>query len=177
LNPGGISLAVGILANGSIAGYFTDDNWITHGYLRAADGSFTVIDAPGAVLGTWIWAINSQGEVIGDTEDANYQGHPYLRTSDGTFTGIDVPNGVSTRPAGINNAGTIVGTFATATTSGPYTYHIFLRAADGTFTAFDAPSQSFTVGSGISSSNAVVGNYQDANGVYHGFLRPGNAGN
>jgi len=173
---------VGINASGTIAGTFVADSNLGHGYLRAPDGTFTAIDAPGAALGangsggTDLAGINSMGAVTGSFTDANSAVHGYVRAPDGTFTIFDVPGSVSTGAESINDRGTVVGSYATPTPSGPYSFHIFLRAANGTFTTFDAPVQSFVLSSGISSSNAVAGNYQDANFVTHSFLRPGNAG-
>ena len=102
------------------------------------------------------------GAVTGSFTDANSVVHGYVRAPDGTFTIFDVPGSVSTGAVSINDKGTVVGSYATPTPSGPYSFHIFLRAANGTFTTFDAPVQSFVLSSGISSSNAVAGNYQDA---------------
>jgi len=172
---------VGIITSGTIAGTFAHSN-LGHGYLRAPDGAFIAVDAPGAALGangsggTSLSGINSTGEVTGYFTDANSVVHGYVRAPDGTFTTFDVPGSASTGGASINDRGTVVGTYATTTPSGPYNFHGFLRAADGTFTTFDGPVQSFALSSGISSSNEVAGYYTDANSVTHSFLRPGTPG-
>ena len=41
------TLAYAINQAGTIAGYYFDSNPVTHGFLRAPDGSFTTFDAPG----------------------------------------------------------------------------------------------------------------------------------
>src|SRR5207244_12310727 len=120
--------------------------------------------------------INSVGAVTGSCTDANSVVHGYVRAPDGTFTIFDVPGSVSTGAVSINDKGTVVGSYATPTPSGPYNFHVFLRSANGTFTTFDVPSQYFAIGSGISSSNAVVGYYPDGNSFTHRCLRPGTPG-
>jgi len=173
-NPFSTPRAVSVNASGIIAGLFADYNYVWHGYLRAPDGTFTIIDAPGQT-NTGVSGISSSGEIVGSTDAG-----AYVRVPDGTFTIFDVPNSVSTSGWGINDKGTVVGQFATPTPSGVWAFHNYLRTADGTITTFDSPgaSQFFSAvpgqpGLSINSSNAVVGTYRDANGVFHGYLRPG----
>ncbi len=176
--------ANGINVSGIAVGSYADNTTgSVHGFMRAADGTFTTIDPPGAAGGSGAASINSRGQVAGDFSDANFLGHSYLRASDGTFTTFDVPGACYAVALGLNNSGTIVGQYATLTTGGncyANPVHLFLRAADGTFTTFDVPGASFylqTFPSGpvlaINSSGAVLGTFFDANGVAHGFLRPG----
>jgi len=56
--------ALGINNSGTIAGYFTDSSNVTHGFLRAADGTFTPFDIAGASW-TRITAINDKGAITG----------------------------------------------------------------------------------------------------------------
>jgi hypothetical protein len=168
---------------GVIAGSYVDNTTGSfHGFMRAANGTFTTIDPPGAVGGSGAVSINSPGQVAGNFSDANFVGHGYLRASDGTFTAFDVPGACYMAAVDLNNTGTVVGQYATLTGGNCYAniVHLFLRAADGAFTTFDVPGASFylqTFTSGpvlaINSSSAVTGTFFDANGVAHGFLRPG----
>jgi len=139
---------------------------------------------PGAAGGSGAASINSSGQVAGDFSDANFVGHSYLRASDGSFTTFDVPGACYAVALGLNNSGTIVGQYATLTTGGncyANPVHLFLRAADGTFTTFDVPGRVVSTCRlslaarflAINSSGAVLGTFFDANGVAHGFLRPG----
>jgi hypothetical protein len=172
-----------INVRGVIAGSDVDNTTGSfHGFLRAADGTFTTTDPPDAFGWSIAVSINSSGEVAGSFTDSSNITHGYLRASDGSFTVFDPPGACYTAALGLNNKGTIVGTYAAFTGGNCYAniVHLFLRAADGTFTTFEVPGaarflSTFISGQvlAISSSNAVVGTFFDANGVAHGFLRPG----
>jgi hypothetical protein len=83
-------------------------------------------------------------------------------------------------PNGINPAGAMVGTCATATDP-TFVFIGFLRAPGGTFATINVPGSASTfVGSGdgepftgppINASGAVTGFYSDASGLNHGFVR------
>mgnify|MGYP001799381411 CR=1 FL=1 len=55
--------------SGEIAGYFGDIAGVVHGFVRHADGTFTIFEAPGAAktgnLGTFSDSINSTGDIAG----------------------------------------------------------------------------------------------------------------
>src|SRR5207302_114184 len=53
------TIGSGINPPGVIAGYYSDASNVTHGYVRAPDGTFTTFDAPGAGTGS------GQGTIIG----------------------------------------------------------------------------------------------------------------
>ena len=65
-----------------------------HGYLRAADGTITKYDVPGAGAGsgqgTGAGCINPAGTIVGNYVDANNVFHGYVRFPDGTITTFDV---------------------------------------------------------------------------------------
>jgi probable HAF family extracellular repeat protein len=88
-----------------------------------------------------------------------------------TFTTIDVPGAApgSTRAAGINNPGQIVGSFAAGATT-----HGFLDTG-GSFTTIEVPAPPpppGTVASGINDAGQIVGYFND--GTFdHGFLDTG----
>jgi len=168
---------------GSIVGNFVDKTTgMFHSFLRTPDGAFTTTDPPEAVGGSTAVSINAPREVAGSFMDSSNVTHGYLRASDGTFTVFDPPGACYTATLGLNNKGTVVGTYATLTGGNCYAniVHLFLRAADSAFTTFDVPGaarflSTFISGQvlAINSSNAVIGTFFDANGVAHGFLRPG----
>jgi hypothetical protein len=108
-------------------------------------------------------------------------GVPRARAQNTHIISFDAPgadttagDGNGTLATGINNWGTIAGTYVDVND----VYHGFLRSADGSFTTFQAPgadttpgSYNGTVPSGINDLGVIVGNYYDASGVGHGFLR------
>src|SRR6516164_7311412 len=61
------TLAFAINPAGTIAGHYFDSNPVTHGFVRATDGTFTIFDAPGGgtgpYQGTYTISINAPGAV------------------------------------------------------------------------------------------------------------------
>jgi len=73
-----------------------------------------------------------------------------------TYTTIDEPRAnFRTDPTAINDAGTIVGTYADLTGN-----HGFLYSG-GTYATLDAPGATQTRASGINASGLIVGDYFD----------------
>jgi hypothetical protein len=132
-------------------------------------GTYTTFDAPGAVNGTFPFAINPAGAITGYYQDANFVGHGFLRAGDGTLTTFAAPGDVNgTYPFAINPAGAITGSSYDANFVG----HGFLRTPDGTFTTFDVPGDvNGTYPTSINPKGTITGYYQDSNFVGHGFLR------
>jgi hypothetical protein len=158
---------------GAITGFYVDSSDVSHGFLRAPDGTITGFDPTGSLF-TFPLAINPAGAITGQYCDGtNCRG--FLRAPDGTMTTFDVSGGVNgTFPFGINPAGVIVGYALDASN----VYHGFLRARDGTITTFDAPGAGTVTDSfqgtfpfGINPAGAIVGYALDASNVFHGFLR------
>lgn len=80
-----------------------------------------------------------------------------------TYTTLDDPRAnFGTDPTGINDAGTIVGTYV-----GLSGQHGFLYSG-GSYRTLDAPGAAATHASGINASGLIVGDF--ANGGSHGFL-------
>jgi len=134
-------LPAGINIMGAVVSNYTDVNYGTHGYVRAADGKITTFDAPGAGagvsasgnwLGTYPQTINDFGEIAGYYIDANDVWHGFFRDFRGKITTFDAPG-----------AGTLAG--------------------QGTFVNYTAPS--------LNDLGTLADYYQDANNVFHGYLR------
>jgi predicted membrane protein len=89
--------AFSINTAGMIAGYYED---ISHfGFIRAADGTFTTFNAPGAgIYGTVAYSINTAGAVAGWYFDANSLAHGFVRAADGTITSFDPPGAGTAAP-------------------------------------------------------------------------------
>lgn len=106
--------------DGTVAGFFQDTDWLTHGFSRSPDGKFTTFDVPGAgtVVDTWqgtyAMDINLAGTITGYYGDANWVAHGFLQTPDGRITTFDGPDAstaeyLGTFPMTINSAGAITG--------------------------------------------------------------------
>jgi len=63
--------------------------------VRAANGTITTFDAPGAGLGghagTNPMSINTAGAIAGTYRDANLVYHGFVRAANGTITTFDAP--------------------------------------------------------------------------------------
>lgn len=84
-----------------------------------------------------------------------------------TFTTIDPPGSVATQVFGINDAGTVSGTYSDTNTA-----HGFFLTPGGTVTTFDVKGALTTFGAGINGEDAVPGFWYDATTkTNRGFLR------
>ncbi len=164
--------------NGAVAGGLLDANG-DHGFVRGADGTFSVIDPTGAasdVLVVIPAQINSGGAVAGYYTDTNSVYHGFLRDSSGAITIIDAPGAgtaahTGTEIADINTGGVIVGAIAVGVVNGVNTTHSFMLAANGTYTFFDPPQAVSSFAEGINDNGVIAGEYRDANLVRHGYIR------
>lgn len=175
------TLAKAMNASGTIAGYYIDNNFVKHGFVRTAGGTIMSFDAPGAggdmFDGTQTYAINDGGAVTGVYSGVGVWG-AFVRSPKGPITTFNVPNSGSTTPQSINARGEIAGFYTDPGVSEPV--HGFIRALDGTFTTFDAPGagtgNTATLVRSINDQGYVAGSYNDKRYVEHGFIRsPGGA--
>jgi len=96
--------------------------------------------------------------------------HGFLRDRDGSFTQIDVPGALATFANGLENGGTVVGTFAVIARAPiscdpaqvVITLHGFVRTALGQYFTIDAPGSTGavnTVVDRISDAGEIIGSY------------------
>ena len=101
--------ALGINASGTIAGTdYNADFSVANGFLRAADGTFTLFDVPGAI-NTYLQGTSDNGNLFGFFETPAGQ---YLNFTDlnGTLIeGFRVAGSADTEITGINDTGEISG--------------------------------------------------------------------
>ena len=168
---------------GTVTGFYTDNSARCHGYVRAANGTFTQIDAPDAGTGPFPqgtfpseitpMGINPAGAITGFYVDANSVQHGFVRAPNGVITEFDPTGSILTNPNAIDASGAITGFYFDASFVG----HGFLRALDGTITSFDAPGADMTgdgngtFGVGLTPSGEIEGVFVDIEGVLHGFVR------
>jgi hypothetical protein len=186
IGPGQGTRAYAINPSGEIAGFYSDNTGRCHGYVRAANGTFTQIDAPDAGTGPFPqgtfpseftpMGINPAGAIIGFYVDASSVQHGFVRASGGKITEFDPPGSIFTNPNAIDATGDITGFYFDANFVG----HAFLRDTNGTFTQIDAPGAdnsgdgNGTFGVGLTPNEDVEGVFVDPNGVLHGFTRSKN---
>ena len=187
--PGSTALSFGVTlfsgisvsrinAGSIVVGSFTDANGVYRGFLRAPDGTLTMLDAPGAGTvantGTKAADINASGVIVGSVSTAGAS-HSFLRSPDGTYTIFDPPGTAAggSSSTGVNDSGLIVGSYADANN----VMHGYLRNLDGSFTSIDDPNAPQSANSygtfttHINASGAIVGVFFDALGTKHGFVR------
>jgi probable HAF family extracellular repeat protein len=66
---------------GEVTGYYTDANFVPHGFVYQ-NGVFTTVDDPLGVGGTQIFGINDAGQLVGQYFDASGNGFGFLATPD-----------------------------------------------------------------------------------------------
>jgi uncharacterized membrane protein len=176
------TFAYAISPQGAITGDYVDSGGVSHGFVRARDGTFITFDAPGAGTapgqGTDAFSINPAGTITGYYNDANLLAHGFVRARNGAITAFDAPGASQTFASNINPSGAIAGDYLDASN----VYHGFVRAPNGAITTFDAPDAGTgflqgtltTTATGLNPAGAVTGYYLDASNVYHGFVRAPN---
>ena len=158
---------------GVITGYFTDENFVSHGFMRAQNGPIITFDVPGAVNGTFPEAINSAGVVTGIFGDENFLAHGFIRAQNGAITTFDVPEatGGFFLLSGINPAGTIIGSLFDEN----FFQHAFVRARAGNIITINIPSAvNGSQAVAINPRGIITGTFTDSEFVSHGFLRSSN---
>ena len=164
----GHTIPTAINNKGVVAGWY--GNYPGQGFVRAADGTITTFDVPGA-SSTTVLSINDKGMVVG-----YYSGsYGFLRTASGKIKTIKVSSAVMTLASAVNDNSVIAGEYLDQSGIG----HGFVRAADGKVTKFDIPgvTNPFDVyPASINSSGTIAGWYMASDYTFHGFLRD-SAGN
>ena len=106
-----------------MTGYYTDNNYQAHGFIRDAAGNFTDFDPSGST-GTDALRINDGGEIVGYWESGASLVSGFVRAASGALTSytVPVPNS-ATYLYSVNNAGHLVGIYADLNG----TYHGFVQ--------------------------------------------------
>ncbi len=160
------TVARGINARGDIVGRYFDSAG-SHGFLLTNDG-FTTFDVPFALPGSTVAEqINNLGQIVGHClilssvpglPDPIPVPHGFLRHPGGRFTRIDPPGGIASFAHGINDQGTIVGTYLVPVL-GTLAAHGFSRTVGGQYATVDAPAAFNTGIKANNDADAVVGFY------------------
>ncbi len=94
------TVAASINTGGVITGTWADSNFANHGFVRAADGTMTEFDVPGAgeqgTFGTVSGSINTGGTIAGLYQDANGIFHGFERSTSGSIASFDAPGAGTT---------------------------------------------------------------------------------
>jgi probable HAF family extracellular repeat protein len=153
------SLPGGINNRGQVFGNWTADPSFlnNHGFVYER-GQYTFFDAPGAApnsLGTAVQCANNSGDAVGAYAGTDGLLHGFIRYGNtGRIETIDVPANIApfgTVAFGINDQGTVVGTYADA-----YAAHGFLWQ-NGQFTTVDVPGTDNTTLTAINNRGDIAG--------------------
>jgi hypothetical protein len=177
-----------------ITGYYLGNNLVSHGFVRAANGTITTFDptnvatAPSTHIasdsGTIPTSIDTAGDIAGTYTDTTGSRHSFVRTAGGTLTPFD-PTGTDTTCAstsmgallcgsgalGMDDAMDVVGTYF----DDDGVAHGYIRTASGSISTYDDPNAGTgtfegTAGFAINATGTIAGTYVDSNSIMHGFL-------
>jgi hypothetical protein len=107
----------GINNAGIVIGNFSILNSFTQGFERSVDGTITLLPNPATIGGKTVFAIfyssiNDAGVTVGSFQDPSERFYGFVRDPQGHFTLVQNPaNPLSTGLTGINNRGTVSGTY------------------------------------------------------------------
>ncbi len=138
----------------------------TTGFLRAPGGAVTTIDDGSGFLVPRGFDARAD-KVVGYSFTAAGTGWLF---SAGTFTPVNYPGASFTIPAGVDEAGTISGTYLVGDITVPgnaVSHGFFLR--NGDYRSFDVPGASSTTIQAMNEAEQITGCYTDTKGT-HGFV-------
>jgi hypothetical protein len=161
------TIGVAIDTGSDVAGTWYDSSFVSHGFLRTADGTITPFDPPGST-GTNVYGLNDNQWIVGSFSDGS-QTHGFVRAADGTITVYDAPGGTGyTEIYGINKSNAFAGTYA-ASDGNDYA---FVLSSKGRFKSFAAPDGGrYAYATAINAKNETAGAYVGADSITHGFVR------
>jgi uncharacterized membrane protein len=142
-----------------------------HAYLFKA-GQFTPL-APSTVLGTnssEAFKNNDRGDVVGIYQDDIGQ-HGFLLRK-GVVTTLDFPTASDTQALGVNESGTVVGTWDIVDSDGNVLARHGFSWKDDTFSQIDFPGAAATDVYGINAQGDIVGEWDTDifETTFHGFV-------
>ena len=164
---------------GVVTGFYSGTKNVYHGFVRAADGTVTTFDPPGAFTGPYPTSagqenavtINPEGTIAGWYSDTSNVTHAFVRDKNGVITTIDAPGagtlaGQGTVSGGINPKGVITGSYIDANSVN----YGFVRDKNGVIATVDTPGAGTSAGQGtspigINSPGVTTGWYADGNNV------------
>lgn len=156
----------GINEKGDTVGYYLAAGGIFKGFVRSADGTFTLFDFSSDVNDVFLQDINDKGEAVGYYYDSNFILHRFFGKEPSAIKSFDVPGAVGTIATTINNEGVIAGLYVDA----DFIQHIFVRTHDGEIIVLappDAVNVPPRIGRFDSLQNPVINNNGSVVGNYY----------
>ena len=166
---------VAINSEGVIAGYYIDSSFVSHGFVRQANGRIIQFIPPN-MSNVFIYGINNGGQVLGkgSTTVRPIEQVAFIRYPDGTYTIISIAGSADLAGTAINNKGEVAGYYLGADGF----WRSFVRDTSGHITVFGDPKASTAAGNGtfawaINDRGEIAGyyNYNNITGINRGFVR------
>ncbi len=167
--PGAIATgARGISSDGTVVGFYLDQSFTSHGFLRSPNGSMAFpidyVNASVTIVGTQLNRIDPQGQtIVGWWFDGAFLIHGLLMNlGSSTAISFDFPSpGVqATVTNGINRNGEISGNYVDSSgKSHGFTANVDCLAEASCYQSFDYPGGLQTEFGGINDSDEIVGDY------------------
>jgi hypothetical protein len=158
------TILTGVNNLGDVTGYYIYYTTESAYSFRYHGGKFRSIADPQAPNNTEIIGINDSGILSGGIYDVNTRIYYGIIDANGTFALVSPPGAAFTSGAGINNSGTMVGSYTDAAgVNHGFSYY------QGSFSTVDVPSAVGTFARAISNAGVIGGWYYDGS-VTHGFI-------
>jgi hypothetical protein len=166
---------VAINAGGVIAGWYFDSSFVSHGFVRHANGGFTEFSPPN-LSQVFVYGINNKGQILGN---GNLTVSPFsrvgfIRDPNGIYTIISVAGATNFVATSINSTGEVTGYYFDANNR----WNGFFRDATGNLTVFQDPNATTASGNGtyawIINDKGMTGgfyNYNNLTGINRAFVR------
>jgi probable HAF family extracellular repeat protein len=146
----------GVSNNGTWAGA-ANPNGFVEGFVQTGNAT-NIFHGPNNAI-TYAYAVNTAGTAVGQYFDSNNLSHGFMWTASGGVKEVPYPGATQTTCTGINDFGTIVGTYTMASgQSGGF------EVVNGNFLPLDL------IVVGISSKGYMAGAYTVPGGAIEGFL-------
>ena len=167
----GYTEATGMNASGAIVGFSSQSGTSAQGFLWSGNGtppSATANTTTSIIVDGSTWttptAINAEGDVIGCYGNLL----TFMRDQEDVITTIYIPGAISSCGAAINDAGTIVGFFVSAT----QVHSGFVKPLHGEVTPFVYPGATSTTPTSVNNLDVITGYYSRGSAT-EGFLLVG----
>ena len=172
-NPG-FTQVLGINNTGTVVGYGNASAF--NGFSATAPyggAQFTRQDFPGSAA-TQVAGISGAGDSAGFWIAADGGNHGFVRNGVGTYSTVDSPGTFFNQLLGINNGGTRAVGYSSNDATGA-TLQRAMFVSGGTFSLFTyidslLPSNINSQATGVNDAGTVVGFFEDASGVFEGFM-------
>jgi uncharacterized membrane protein len=171
--------ARGISSDGTVVGFYRDQSFTPHGFLRPPDGSFKFpidyVNPLVTVIGTELNRIDPQGQTtVGWWFDSAFLIHGLvMNLSSSTTISFDfpLPGVLATITNGINRNGYISGNYVdSGGTSHGFTANVTCLSQISCYQSFDYPGGLQTEFGGVNDSDDIVGDYLAADSKTISFL-------